>query len=114
MEAGFVQMPLERYDELILENKYMMEELDDSVPLAEYNKLKELLDNVVRIEPNWNNEPRLVVNIGLLSDVLVREFEQTEFTGKWLMKDLSGRIETIWDTFKEVPQDADEEDEDQA
>ena len=99
MKTGFVQMPLERYDELIRDNKYMMEELDKSVPLEEYNKLKD----IVKIETNWNDEPRLIVNIGLLADDLREEFEQSEHTDKWEMKDLSDVKETIWDAFKEIP-----------
>ncbi len=109
MKKGFVQMPLERYDELILDNKYMMEELDKSVPLEEYNKLKELLANIAKIETNWNGEPRLIVNINLLADDLREEFEQSEFAGKWTMRDLSDHVETIWGVFKEIPQEVDED-----
>jgi len=59
MKTGFAQLPLERYDELLLENKRMMEELDNSVTLDEYNELKAKLDSIVKIEAGWNDEPRL-------------------------------------------------------
>jgi hypothetical protein len=108
---GFVQMPLERYDELLLDNKYMMEELDNSVPLKEYNDLQELLDDVVKIETDWNNEPRLKIDLRKLAARLNEKFEQSEFAGKWTMRDLSDHVETIWGAFKEIPQ---EDDEDQA
>ena len=103
MEKGFVQMPLERYDELILENKRMMEELDNSVTLDEYNELLELLDNIVKIEPDWNNEPRLKIDLRKLAARLSDKFEQSEFAGKWTMLDLSDHVETIWGVFKEIP-----------
>ena len=109
MKTGFVQLPLERYDELILENKRMMEELDNSVPLKEYNELKAKLDNIVKIETGWNDEPRLIVNINLLADDLREEFEQSEHTDKWEMRDLSDERETIWDAFKKIPQEVDED-----
>ena len=100
---GFVQMPLERYDQLILENKKMMEELDNSVTLDEYNELLELLDNIVKIEPDWNDEPRLKINLSKLATILNEKLEQSEFAGKWTMMDLSDHVETIWGVFKEIP-----------
>jgi len=103
MKTGFVQMPLERYDELIWDNKYMMEELDNSVTLDEYNELLELLDNIVKIEPDWNNEPRLKIDLRKLAARLSDKFEQSEFAGKWTMLDLSDHVETIWGVFKEIP-----------
>jgi predicted nuclease with TOPRIM domain len=99
---GFVQMPLERYDQLILENKKMMEELDNSVTLDEYNELKELLDSIVKIEAGWNDEPRLKIDFSKLATRLDEKFEQSEFAGKWTMKDLSNHKETVWDVFKEI------------
>lgn len=106
---GFVQMPLERYDELILDNKRMMEELDNSVPLKEYNELQELLDNVAKIETDWGNEPRLKIDLSKLAARLNEEFEQSEFAGKWTMMDLSDHVETIWGAFKKIPQEVDED-----
>ena len=114
MKTGFAQLPLERYDQLILENKKMMEELDNSVTLDEYNELKELLDSIVKIETDWNNEPRLKIDLSGLAARLNEKFEQSEFTGKWTMKDMSNHVETIWDAFKEIPLVADEDEEDQA
>lgn len=111
---GFVQMPLERYDELILENKRMMEELDNSVSLEEYNELQELLDSVVKIETDWNDEPRLKIDLSGLAARLNDKFAQSEFAGKWTMNDMSDHVETIWGAFKEIPLVADEDEEDQA
>lgn len=96
-------MPLERYDGLILENIRMIEELDNSVTLDEYNELLELLDNIVKIEPDWNDEPRLKINLSKLATILNEKFEQSEFAGKWTMMDLSDHVETIWGVFKEIP-----------
>ena len=106
MKTGFVQLPLERYDQLILENYRLNTELNSSVPLDDYNKLKEQLANIVKIETSWNGEPRLIVNINLLADDLREKFEQSEHTDKWEMKDLSNKTVTIWDTFTEKPQEA--------
>ena len=106
MKTGFAQLPLERYDELILENKRMMEELDSSVPLEEYNDLQELLDDVVKIEADWNNEPRLRIDLSKLATRLNEKFKQSEYADKWEMRDLSDKIVTIWDTFTEKPQEA--------
>lgn len=102
METGFAQLPLERYDELLLENKRMMEELDNSVTLDEYNELKELLNSLVKIEAGWNDEPRLKIDFSKLAAILDEKFEQSEFVGKWTMKDMSNHKETVWDVFKEI------------
>jgi len=102
MKTGFAQLPLERYDELLLENKRMMEELDNSVPLKEYNELQELLDNIVKIETGWNDEPVMIIDFSKLAARLNEKFEQSEFAGKWTMKDLSNRKEIVWDVFKKV------------
>ena len=109
MDKGFVQMPLARYDELILDNKYMMEELDKSVPLKEYNKLEELLDSIVKIETDWGNEPRLKIDLSKLAARINDKFNQSEFADKYTMIDLSEHVETIWGAFKEIQQ-VDEED----
>lgn len=106
---GFAQLPLERYDELILERKRMMEELDNSVTLDEYNELQELLDNIVKIEAGWNNEPRLQIDLSGLAARINEKFKQSEFAGKWTMRDLSDHVETIWSAFV-----ANEDEEDQA
>ena len=86
MKKGFVQMPLERYDELLLENKRMMEELD----------------NIVTIEADWNNEPMLKIDLSILAARISEKFEQSEFTGEWTMEDVSKRKEIVWDVFKEI------------
>lgn len=106
MKKGFVQMSLDLYDELLLENERMMDLLDNSVPLEEYNKLQELLDNIVKIETDWNDAPRLIVNIGLLADDLREKFEQSKHAYTWEMIDLSHEKETIWGVFKKKSQEA--------
>jgi len=106
MEKGFVQMPLERYDQLILENKRMREELDNSVTLDEYNKLQELLDSIVKIEADWCNEPRLTIDFSKLATRLKEKFEQSKFAGKWTMVDMSDHKETVWCVFKKINQEA--------
>ena len=103
MKTGFAQLPLERYDELLLEDKRMMEELDNSVTLDEYNELQELLDSIVKIEADWNNEPRLRIDFRKLAARLKERFEQSEFAGKWTMMSLSDHAETIWGVFEKKP-----------
>ena len=102
MNTGYAQIPLERYDELILENKRMMDELDNSVPLEEYNELQELLDSVVKIETDWNDAPRMQIDLSGLAARLNEKFEQSEFAGKWTMQDLSNHKEIVWSIFKEI------------
>ena len=86
METGFAQLPLERYDELLLENKRMMEELD----------------SIVKIEADWNGEPRLTIDLSILAARINKKFEQSEFADKWTLKDMSNHEETVWDVFKEI------------
>lgn len=87
-------MPLERYDELILENRRMMEELD----------------NIVTIEADWNYEPILKINFSVLAARISEKFEQSEFASKWTLKDMSKYKETVWTAFKKIEHDGDEED----
>ena len=102
MEKGFVQMPLERYDQLILENKRMMDELD----------------NIVKVKADWNGEPTLKIDLSILAAKIREKFEQSEFAGKWTMNDMSKYTETVWDVFKKIEHDEhdehDEHEEDQA
>jgi hypothetical protein len=86
MKTGFVQMPLERYDELM--------------------RMMNILDNIVKIEADWNNEPTLKIDFSGLAARLSEKFEQSEFAGKWIMKDMSDYKETVWGVFKKI--DADE------
>lgn len=87
-------MPLERYDQLILENKRMMDELD----------------SIVKIEADWNGEPRLTIDLSILAARISEKFEQSEFAGKWIMKDISEHKETVWGVFEKIKHDEDEED----
>ena len=94
MEKGFAQVPLERYNQLMLENY----------------RLNMELNSIVKIEADWNNEPRLRINLNKLAAIINNKFKQSEFADKYTMIDLSNRVETIWDAFKAIPQ----ADEDQA
>ena len=89
MEKGFVQMPLEKYDELI--------------------RMMDMLDNIVKIEADWNNEPVLRIDLSGLTARISEKFEQSEFAGKWTMKDMSKHTETVWGVFKKIEHDEDEE-----
>jgi len=93
MKTGFAQLPLERYDELILENKRMMD----------------MLDNIVKIEADWNNEPVLRIDLSGLAARISEKFEQSKFVGKWIMKDMSEHTETVWGAFEKIEHDKDEE-----
>jgi hypothetical protein len=94
METGFVRMSLERYDQLMLENKRLMDEID----------------NIVKIEADWNNEPILKIDLSMLAARISEKFEQSEFAGKWIMKDISEHKETVWGVFEKIKHDEDEED----
>ena len=87
-------MPLERYDQLILENKRLMD----------------ALDNIVKIETDWNGEPSLKIDLSVLAAKVREKFEQSEFAGEWTMKDISKHKETVWGVFKRIEHDEDEED----
>ena len=93
MKKGFVQMPLERYDQLMLENKRLMD----------------ALDNIVEIKANWNDEPMLIIDLSVLAAKISEKLEQSEFAGKWTMNDMSEHKETVWGAFKKIDSD-DEED----
>lgn len=82
MKKGFVQMPLERYDELM--------------------RMMNALDNIVTIEADWNNEPMLKIDLSGLAARLSEKFEQSEFANEWTMKDLSNRKEIVWDMFEKI------------
>jgi hypothetical protein len=88
MKKGFVQMPLERYDELI--------------------RMMYILDNIVKIETDWNNEPMLKIDLSGLAARLSEKFEQSEFAGKWTMKDMSKYTETVWSVFKKIDANEDQ------
>ena len=94
MQKGLVQMPLEMYDQLILENKRLMD----------------VLDNIAKIETDWNNEPVLKIDLSGLAARIREKFEQSEFADKWTMKDISNHKETVWGVFKQIEYDEDEED----
>lgn len=93
MKKGFVQMPLERYDQLMLENKRMMD----------------VLDNIVTIEADWNNEPVLKIDLSGLAARIRETFEQSEFAGEWILRDIGKRKEIVWGVFKQIKHDEDEE-----
>ena len=92
MKTGFAQLPLERYDELILENKRMMDELD----------------SIAKIETDWGNEPILKIDLSVLAARLSEKFEQSEFAGKWTMKDMSKHKEAVWGAFEKIDSDEDQ------
>ena len=94
MKKGFVQMPLERYDQLILENKRLME----------------MLDSIAKIETDWSGEPTLRIDLSVLAARIREKFEQSEFAGEWIMEDISNHRETVWGVFKQIEHDEDEED----
>jgi len=88
MEKGFAQVPLERYNQLMLENY----------------RLNMELNNIAKIETDWNNEPMLKIDLSVLAARISEKFNQSEFADKYTMIDLSNRVETIWDAFKAIPQ----------
>ena len=89
MKKGFVQMPLERYNQLILENKRLMDELD----------------SIVKIETEWNDEPVLKIDFSVLAARLSDKFKQSGFADKWTMKDMSKHKETVWGVFNKIVPD---------
>jgi len=87
-------MPLERYNQLILENKRLMD----------------ALDNIVTIEADWENEPSLKIDLSVLAAKINEKFEQSEFAGEWTMEDVSKHKEPVWGVFERIEHDEDEED----
>ena len=94
MQKGLVQMPLEMYDQLTLEYKRMMD----------------VLDNIVKIEADWNNEPILKIDLSVLADRIREKLEQSEFAGEWILKDMSKHTEAVWGVFEKIEHDEYEED----
>ena len=92
MKAGFVQLPLDKYNEILLENY----------------KLNMELDSIVKVEADWKGEPRLTIDLSILAARISKKFEQSEFTDKWTLKDMSKHKEAIWDVFKEIEYDEDQ------
>ena len=88
MKAGFVQLPLERYDRLILDNKRMMEELDNSVTLDEYNSLMEIIDNTVIVEADYRGEPQLRISVAAIADIIKEKFQQSGFADEYQLQEL--------------------------
>ena len=82
-------MPLDKYNEMLLENYRLME----------------ILDNIVKIEADWNNEPILKIDLSILAARISEKFEQSEFTDKWTLKDMSKYKETVWTVFKKIEYD---------
>lgn len=114
MKTGFAQLPLARYDKLILENKRMMEELDNSVTLDEYNALKAKLDGAVSIRERWDGRPALSINLDALKEIIEEKLLQSEFAGSYILNKLNGK-EEIYGAFKYIEIDpAIEDEEDQA
>ena len=94
-------MPLERYNELMLENKRMMEELDNSVTLDEYNELKAKLDEVVSIRERWDGRPALNINLNALKEIIEEKLLQSEFAGSYILNKLNNK-EEIYGAFKYI------------
>lgn len=94
MKTSFVQLPLDKYNEMLLENY----------------KLNMELDSIVKIEADWHGEPRLTIDLSILAARINKKFEQSEFTDKWTLKDISKYKETVWDAFKKIEYDEDGED----
>jgi len=94
MKTSFVQLPLDKYNEMLLENY----------------RLNMELDSIVKIEAGWNGEPRLTIDLSILAARISKKFEQSEFTDKWTLKDMSKHEETVWDAFKKIEYDEDGED----
>lgn len=94
MKTSFVQLSLDKYNEMLLENY----------------KLNMELDSIVKIEADWNGEPRLTIDLSILAARINKKFEQSGFADKWTLKDMSKHEETVWDAFKKIEYDEDGED----
>jgi hypothetical protein len=91
MKAGFVQMSLERYDELLV--------------------LKQAIKSSFRIEDDYKGEPVLKFDyrdfLGIIEDLLA----ETKHASKYRVTDVGSLYaETIFGVFERIPED----DEDQA
>jgi hypothetical protein len=91
MKAGFAQIPLERYDELM--------------------SLAQAVKSSFKIEGDYRNEPALKFDyrnfLGIIEDLLA----ETKYASKYRVKDVGSLYaETIFGVFERIPED----DEDQA
>lgn len=97
METGFVQLPLVRYDRLILDNMRMMEELDNSVSLDKYNALMEAFDNAITIdsaitiEADYKGDPAVRISVAALADIIIDKFQQSDFADEYQLVDIHKR-----------------------
>ena len=93
----FVQMPLDKYDQLILENKRMMDKLD----------------KIVTIKKRWDDRPALYINLDVLKETIKEKFLQSEFAANYILNELDSK-EEIYGAFKYVETDTAIGEEDQA
>ena len=104
-------MPLERYDELILENRRMMEELENSVPMDVHLALTRAIENSFRIIDDYKGEPLLQFDYKNFLSIVEDLLAKSKYAGKYRVKDANSLYEEIiYGVFEKIPED----DEDQA
>jgi hypothetical protein len=106
MEKGFVHMPLKRYDELILENKRMMEELENSVPMDVHLALTQAIERSFRIEGGYRDEPVLTFDYRNFLNIIDDLLAETKYAGKYKIKDVDSLYaERIYGVFERITED---------
>ena len=66
------------------------------------------LNNIIKVEADWNNEPTLKIDLSVLADRISEKFEWSEFADEWIMEDISNHKETVWGVFKKIKHDEDD------
>ena len=114
MKKGFVQIPIDRYDQLILENYRLSTELENSVPMAEHLALTQAIESSFRIESDYRDEPVLKFDYRNFLNIIDDLLAETKYAGKYRVRDANSlHAEIIFGIFEKISED-DEDEEDQA
>lgn len=114
MRTGTAQLPLERYDELILENYRLSTELENSVPMDVHLALTQAIESSFRVEDAYREEPVLKFDYKNFLNIIEDLLAETKYAGKYRVRDADRLFaEAIYGVFERIPED-DEDEEDQA
>lgn len=97
MEKGFAQVPLERYDELLLEN-YKLN--------TEHLALKQAIESSFRIEDDYRDEPLLKFDCKNFLNIIENLLAKTKYAGKYRVRNADRLYaEIIYGVFERTPED---------
>lgn len=106
MKTGTAQLPLERYDELILENYRLSTELENSVPMDIHLTLTQAIESSFRVEDGYKEEPVLTFDYKNFLNIIEDLLAETKYAGKYRVRDVDSLYaETIFGVFERIPED---------